>query len=242
MVGDTTGADAAMAHSANRAAALDFPQGPWSAAYGAWLGSWMLAERGAFDRAAADVAQMIESSAEHGFDSWTMIGMTHQAAIETMRSLHDRDAGAQVWMQHATTLGEMVALWKSLELLLFLPFYLTVQGAAFAAAGEVDAAATAYQEAVELGERTGMRFYIAETMRRSAQLDRDADQTVGQLWKALALARAQSARPFELRIAADLVEIGGADAVPALEAAVAAMAPGTRSVDLDAARTRIAHS
>jgi hypothetical protein len=87
-----------------------------------------------------------------------------------------------------------------------------------------------------------MRFYMAETLRRSAHLDRDPDQAAGQLWKALALARAQGARPFELRIAADLVDIGGGDAVPALEAVVAAMAPGAHSVDLDAARTRIAHS
>ena len=242
MMGDTTGADAAMTHSATRAMALDFPQGPWSAAYGVWLRSWMLAERGAFDRAVSQVASMIESSAKHGFDSWTMIGMTQLAAIETMRSLRDPDAGPAVWVEHATTLGEMVALWKSLELLLFLPFYLTVQGAALAAAGDVDAASTAYQEALELGERTGMRFYMAETMRRSANLHRDRDQTDGELWKALSLARAQCARPFELRIAADLVERNGADAVPELEAAVAGMAPDARSVDLDAARTRIANS
>ena len=33
------------------AAALDFPQGPWSAAYATWLGSWMWIEAGRLDRA-----------------------------------------------------------------------------------------------------------------------------------------------------------------------------------------------
>ena len=49
MVGDTAGADAAMEQSVATAARLDFPQGPWSHAYGTWLQSWMLADRGDFD-------------------------------------------------------------------------------------------------------------------------------------------------------------------------------------------------
>ena len=88
MCGDTAGADAAMARSAATAAPLDFPQGPWSTAYGTWLRSWMLAERGEFDRAAAGATDLLELSARHGFDSWSMVAATQQAAVDIAPRSH----------------------------------------------------------------------------------------------------------------------------------------------------------
>jgi class 3 adenylate cyclase/tetratricopeptide (TPR) repeat protein len=242
MCGDTAGADAAMAHSAATAAPLDFPQGPWSTAYGTWLRSWMLAERGEFDRAAADATDLLELSVRHGFDSWSMIATTQQAAVAIARAVarpHPTGGGAG---EHAAVLGGLVAMWQALELLVLLPYYLTVTGAGLAAAGDVDGAQGCYDEALALGDRTGMRFYEAETRRCVAHLATDPAEVAARLLPALELARAQSARPFELRIALDRHDLLGPSAHDELAAAAAGFAPESSSRDLDVARTRLAKS
>ena len=87
-----------------------------------------------------------------------------------------------------------------------------------------------------------MRFYDAETRRaaRAARARRRRRRRTG-CEAALALARDQGARPFELRIALDLDELdAAAEAATALEAAVAGFRPDAELADLDAARARLA--
>jgi class 3 adenylate cyclase len=240
MGGDSAGADAEMARGVAITEALDFPQGPWSRAYGAWLRSWTLTERGEFDQAASAVAELLELGARHGFDSWTMIAMTQQAAIDVTRSVHLPAHSRSARPEHAATLATMVTMWQAVELFVFLPYYLTMTGAALAAADDEEGARSRYEEALALGDRTGMRFYAAETTRRLAHLADDASCRDAQLRSAFDLARAQGARPFELRIALDLHELHGVAARPILEAAVGRFAPRSSSADLDAARARLA--
>ena len=51
MAGEVRAAERSLARAGAIAGSIDFPQGPWSAAYASWLGSWMWIEAGRLDRA-----------------------------------------------------------------------------------------------------------------------------------------------------------------------------------------------
>jgi hypothetical protein len=113
-------------------------------------------------------------------------------------------------------------------------------GAALAAAGDREGARSRYEEALGLGDRTGMLFYAAEATRRLALLADDASQMDARLRSALEIARTQGARPFELRVALDLHDLNGSAATPLLEAALRDFSPEASSPEIDSARARVA--
>jgi class 3 adenylate cyclase len=239
MNADVARAEESLARAQALAASLDFPQGPWSAAYAAWLGSWMWIEAGRLDLAEAAVADLSASSVRHGFDAWELIADTQTAVLEAVVALRSGTADAAELAGHADAVSGHVEVWQMLELRIFLPFYLTTTGALMAAAGDSDGAWQRYEESLQLAAQTGMRFYDAETMRRLAHLAPDRDAVVAALRGAVDLARAQAARPFELRIALDLHDLLGAEACPLLERAIDAFDGSDATSELDDARARM---
>lgn len=239
MAADAAGAGDALARAHTRAASLDFPQGPWSAAYADWLGSWMWIEAGRSDLAGAAVAGLSESSVRHGFDAWELIADTQSAVLEAIGALRSGTAEAADLAAHADVVNGHIEVWQMLELRIFLPFYLTTAGALLAAAGDSDAAWQRYEESLQLAAQTGMRFYDAETLRRRAHLAPDRDAVVADLHGALDVARLQAARPFELRIALDLHDLLGPEACPLLQQAIAAFDAGDATGELAEARARM---
>jgi hypothetical protein len=233
------GADESLARARAAAASLDFPQGPWSANYANWLASWMWIEAGRLDLADEALDDLRSSSARHGFDNWELVGATQTAAFEAIRALRSGTSDAAALSEHANAVSAFIEFWQALELRIFLPFHLTTTGALLAAAGDVDGARQRYEESLQLAAETGMRFYDAETTRRLAHLAPDRDAVVAELRTALDLARAQSARPFELRIALDLHDLLGKDARSLLERAIHAFAEGAAITELEAARARV---
>jgi tetratricopeptide (TPR) repeat protein len=186
---------------------LEFPQGPWSAAYAQWLASWMWIEAGQIGRAEDLVTSILTSSAQHGFDNWEMIAATHMAALEGARLLQAESDEARALTDRGEAIASMIQLWEALGLRVFLTFYMTTGGALFAAAGDRDQARQLFEDALALAEQTGMHFYDAETNRRIAQLESEPDAQIAGLRKALDIARSQGARPFELRISRELDEL-----------------------------------
>jgi hypothetical protein len=239
MVGDVTGAQESLVRAQALAASLDFPQGPWSAAYTAWLGSWMWIEAGRLDLAEAAIAELSASSVRHGFDAWELIADTQSAVLDAVAALRSGGTDAAELAGHADAVGGHVEVWQMLELRIFLPFYLTTTGALLAAAGDADGAWQRYEESLQLAAQTGMRFYDAETTRRLAHLAPDRDAVIAGLRSALELARAQAARPFELRTALDLHDLLGAEACPLLERAIDAFDGRDATSELDDARARV---
>ncbi len=227
MAGDVAGAEASLARAQALAAQLEFPQGPWSAAYANWLGSWVWIEAGCLDRAEHAIDDLRSAGARHGFDNWQLIGATQTAACEGIAALRAGTADAAAMAERASSLQGIVDFWQALELRVFLPFYLTTIGALLAASGDREAAAQRYEESLQLAEDTGMRFYDAETARRMAHLAPERESQIAALQAALELARSQAARPFELRIALDLHELVGEDARPSLERAMGAFGEGS---------------
>jgi class 3 adenylate cyclase/tetratricopeptide (TPR) repeat protein len=206
MVGDLEGAQEWFERSMARCDRLEFPQGPWSAAYAEWLASWMWIEAGQLDRADELVARINSSSARHGFDNWELIGATHMVALEGARLLNSASGDTGALADRGEAVASMIQLWEALELRVFLSFYMTTAGALLAAAGDRDQARQLFDDSLALAEQTGMHFYDAETNRRIAQLESEPAAQIAGLRKALEIARSQGARPFELRISHELDE------------------------------------
>jgi class 3 adenylate cyclase len=239
MAADPARAEQSLGHACTVAASLEFPQGPWSVAYARWLGSWMSIEAGRFDRAGVAIAQLRDASARHGFDSWELIASTQAAVLDGIRALRSEPWDAAALCAHADAVSAHVELWQMLDLRVFLPFYLTTIGALLAASGDAGAARQRYEESLALAAETGMRFYDAETTRRLAHLAIDRADELATLHAALDLARAQAARPFELRIALDLHARCGEAARPLLERAMFAFDGGAATTELEDARARV---
>jgi class 3 adenylate cyclase/tetratricopeptide (TPR) repeat protein len=239
MTADLAGADTSLARAHEITGTLDFPQGPWSADYAHWLGSWMWIESGRFDKADAALAELRSSSETHGFANWQLIGAAQSTALESLAALRSGDTDAAALAGQAAALAGFISFWEALELRVFLPFYVTTCGALLAACGDLEGARARYEESRQLAADTGQRFYDAETARRTADLAPEPELVTAALQEALEIARAQGARPFELRIALDLHERTGEAASEQLKKAIDAFSPDAVTIDLERARARL---
>jgi tetratricopeptide (TPR) repeat protein len=237
VTGDPAGAEEQFRRAEVQANALEFPAGPFSLAYSMAYEVWVCIEQCRLDDALAVVQRLIELSTERGLDSWLMVAFAEQATINALAALEDPSAGSELLAVHASIIDGINDAWRAADTLAFLPFYLTVAGKLAAAAGDQERARERLGEALELSSRTGLAFYDAETLRVQALLAEDPAAVDAELDRALALAREQGARAFELRIALDRFGRGGGGGRTDLEAAVATFAPKTSYRELDEART-----
>ncbi|HJR90038.1 MAG TPA: adenylate/guanylate cyclase domain-containing protein [Aeromicrobium sp.] len=238
MVGDTRGADEHGQRAMALCDDLQFPQGPWSAAYARWLLAWMYMERGDYERSFALLSELSALGEQHGYDSWSLVATTQHTATKAARLLA-LSAGAST-RHDRSLLGSMMAVWEGAELRIGLPAYVTMLGRLDAAAGDTEAACGHFDHSLELASTTQMHFYDAETLRCRAHLAHQADEVVRKLEEALAVARQQGARPFELRIAIDLHDIRGEAAIDELRRAVENFPQDASYAELDDARARLA--
>ena len=238
MVGDIAGADEHGRRAIEQSEGLPFPQGPWSAAYTRWWLGWMFMERGDHEHSFALLRETSAIGERHGYDSWSLIAMTQEAA--TAASLDLSSASGDSIASREETLSSFVAAWQMVELRTGLTMYLTMLGRLAAKGGDRGAASDRYEESLELARTTGMTFYDAETLRCRAHLADQSDEVVRRLDEALGVARKQGARPFELRIALDLHHIRGEAAEADLRAAVDGFRADASYPELDQARARLA--
>jgi hypothetical protein len=236
MVGDTVGADEHRAQAVALADTLEFPQGPWSAAYTRWFAAWMDMERGDFEGSFATLGEITAIAERHGYDNWSLVGLTQHAATTGARDVAVPDAQLDPGI---AVLSALVGAWLMVDLRNSLTIYQTVLGHMTAAGGDSTGARDRYEESLELARSTGMHFYDSETLRLRAQLADDDAQVAERLHEALELARSQGARPFELRIALDLHDRGCPDAVDVLKAAVDGFRPDADYPELAEARRRL---
>jgi class 3 adenylate cyclase/tetratricopeptide (TPR) repeat protein len=239
MRGDVRGADEQFDAGQHRCDTIDFPRGPFTAAEVQSYAAWTLIERGDLDRAATAVAAVTEIAEGHGFDFWSLVAATEQAAIAGLRALDAEARDAAALSAHAQALEGLCGMWKLLDVALFLPAFMATAGRLRAAAGDTDGAAARYDETLQFARSTGIRFYEAEVLRLRAQL-LPSDEVPAALRAALDLARSQGAAPFELRIARDLVARGDADGLTLVAEAAARFAPDAHYPELEDARTSVA--
>jgi predicted ATPase len=92
---------------------------------------------------------------------------------------------------------------------MWMPYGFALLARAFEIAGQVDEAVTQLDEALEIVERTGVRWLAAELYRHKGQLlRRGHTEAAEELYrKALSIAREQEAKLWELRAAASLARL-----------------------------------
>lgn len=234
--GDLFGAEAEFDAGRDWAAALAFPQGPFSHAYSQCYDVWMRIEAGQLDRAAALVADMAILADKHGFDSFSFIAGTEHAATAAMKAMAGDHVEPDELAPHIATMTMLVDTWRVLGSKLFVNFYDGVLARLLIAVGRLDEARDRIAAALELAEETGAFFYQAELIRLRARTA-DHDGRVADLASAGQIARRQRALIFELRVAIDDFELRGEDARQVLTDAVDRMPPDGGWPDLDRART-----
>ena len=239
MRGDVQGADAQIEAALGRCRAIEFPQGPFNAAFAHYFASWMRIERGDLIGAAAAVDAVAEIGGSHGFDLYALAAATQQAAIDACSALDDHGVGSDALARQAQVVEGLVDTWRLLDLALLLPFMITTAGRLRAASRDEEAAVARYDEALRFSDTTGMHWYDAEVLRLRSPLLPGEEATSG-LRAALDLARGQGAVPFELRIARDLLARHHPAGHALLEAATGRFAPGTHYAELDDARAAVA--
>jgi class 3 adenylate cyclase len=238
--GDFAGADHQLDEAARGAAALPFPQGPFSTSYLLSFMGWMRLEAGDYDEADAVVARLTALAEQHGFDSWTLVAVTENTTAQALRA---RDADAPdpgALAGHAAMMEGFIAAWSQFDLKLMLPFYWTSLGTVVAAMGDTDAARSHYASSLALAESTGMHFYDAETRRRASRLATDPGDARDGLLDAIATARTQGAHLFELRAALDLYRLDPDAFETDLDAATGRFGRDIACRDVVAARAALA--
>ena len=91
-----------------------------------------------------------------------------------------------------------------------MPHFTDLLAKACEIAGQIEGAATLVDEALQIIERTGERWFAAELYRHKGQLmlRQGYAQAAGELYRgALSIAREQEARLWELRAAASLARL-----------------------------------
>ena len=210
--GDLAGADEQFSKARGRAAALPFPQGPFSHAYSQCYEVWARIEAGQLDRVTTIVAELATHAEQHGFDSFIFIAATELAAVTSMLSMARENVEPAELQTHIATMTMLVDAWRAAESKLFVTFYDGVLARLLIAAGQLDQARERIAIALDLAEETGALFYHSELLRLRAHTTEDAASRAADLAVANQVARRQRAYIFELRTAIDDFELRGDDA------------------------------
>jgi len=151
----------------------------------------------------ASARAMIEASERHGFPHYlTLAHILHGWAV----------AEQNPHGEGIVELSEALAPFRASGGLVRLPYYLSLLGEAHARAGAPSQALEAFDEALDVVERTGERRWEAEINRlKAVQLlthaPNDTESAQRILQHALDVARGQKAKSLELRAATSLARI-----------------------------------
>ncbi|KUH99808.1 adenylate/guanylate cyclase domain-containing protein [Mycobacterium sp. IS-3022] len=240
VMGDFAGAQAEFDRTTRRVEHLGFPQGPYSAAYARSYEAWMHIEAGELDRAAAIVATLAADAQRYGFDAWALIAATQQCTVDGLRALTSEHVEAAALETHIGTMTMLVEAWRAAEVRMFLTFYDSIVARLLFAAGRTDEARARLNAALQLAAETDVHFYDAELCRLRAHTEADTDSRDRCLQDALALARTQGAAIFELRSAADILQLRGDSARGVLAEAVGRFPPDSTWPELARAQALLA--
>jgi predicted ATPase len=100
-----------------------------------------------------------------------------------------------------TQLREGIASWNATGSVVLQPYFLALLADAYASNGEPAQALTTLDEALTLTERTDERYFEAELYRLKGEVQNDPAAAEACFDRAIAVARRQAAKSFELRAA-----------------------------------------
>ncbi len=228
------------AHSAGeraiaRAAALGFPQGPFSMAFTKSFLCWIAALEGHHHTAARLAADVRDIGHQHGFAVWEITGETY-LALAQYRINGRADA--------ADTVERNIPFWGLYGGRNFISYVLTAEADIRAAMGQHTQALAGFAAAGQHVQETGLYFYEAERLRLLARvLSSTGQEPLATLHQAWELAHRQGALVFELRAALDLARFTtDQDWTERLSVTVARFPPGAEYPELDKARMLLAQA
>jgi tetratricopeptide (TPR) repeat protein len=143
----------------------------------------------------------LQAALEQGFATW--IGPS-EAIVGAQRVQHGEIEAGLEQISHG--IGD----YTGTRALAYQPFWIALRAEGLAAAGRLDDARAALDDAIGIALRHGERFYLAELLRFKGELlarqgrAGDAERCLDE---ALGVARSQRARLFELRTAATLCRV-----------------------------------
>jgi class 3 adenylate cyclase len=207
--GDLAGAEAELKRTEHRCESIGFPQGVFSFAYARQMEVLIRIEAGQLDRALEVATALSTNGAQHGFDSWAMVGAAQQETVAALAALNGNPLDTVQLQRHIATLTSYVDAWRALAVRSLITFYDAVLARLLIAAGRLDQARDRIQIALQLADETGMHFYDAELLRIRAHSTDDPGARRADISDAIELARSQGALVFELRSALEYFALEG---------------------------------
>ena len=147
------------------------------------------------------VNQLVLVATEQGFPAWGAQGPIYRGWLKVQNS--DVVEGISLLRSGSTA-------YRATGAELFAPYHIALLARAYEIAGEFDEAATLFDDALQLGERTGERWFAAELNRHKGQLllrQGRSEVAEEQYRKALSIAGEQEAKLWELRAAVSLTRL-----------------------------------
>jgi class 3 adenylate cyclase len=232
LAADAAGAEQAFRQAEERSHNLDFPHGPFCRAYVLLMRSLVYQLAANIDQTDAAVHEMDVIATRHSFALFTICARLHRA---WRAAYNDPASGSQ-------SLERAFAEFRLLGMDLWNPWGFTMLADALLRTGDSEGALRWADEAQVEAERTGARFWSAETMRvrglaRLAHGDKGGMQDLEQ---AALIAMRQGALLFELRAHLDLLRFGARDRWKALRDLVAALSSSESVPEVHVARQLLA--
>jgi class 3 adenylate cyclase/tetratricopeptide (TPR) repeat protein len=181
--------------SLQRSEGLGARKGPFTRAFVHSYAAWHCQVMGDSTRAAVHANRALEISFEHGYASWLGAGTLHLAIAN---SHLENPAEAIPLLEFA------IGAWREAGAETFRSYFLAGLADAQRRAGDPAAALASVAEGIDHIERFGEHFHEVELRRLRGELliaGGDDERGRVELWRALAVARRQQARSFELRSA-----------------------------------------
>jgi hypothetical protein len=177
---------------------------PFTQCYVLSFASWLDTLRGADADSAAKAERLVALAAEHGFPSWLAVGglvLGRRLALagQPNEGLNQIAGGIPVWR---ATAGELVCC-----------YYLGAMAQTCVDVRQPGPGLKAIREALSISKRTGAPFYDSELHRLNAELlvlldAGNRDTACAELRLAIQIAKDQSAKGLEARIAVSLQALG----------------------------------
>jgi tetratricopeptide (TPR) repeat protein len=188
VMGDEAGAVAEFRSARKRADKLEFPIGPFSAAYARTYEATY--ERLAHnpERAMALATEVIELGERHGFNEWRLVGALNQAAAHSTAGRHE---------ETCNQLAPALDLFRALGAETGVSIFLNDLADAHLQCGRIDEALAAVTEALRLAIERGHAIRLAESHRLHAEIiaarTPDHPQIALEIDRAMAVAAEQRA-------------------------------------------------
>jgi class 3 adenylate cyclase/predicted ATPase len=171
--------------------------------YSLYFASYALIHCGEYTEVNARLDELIPMATEKNAAQWRGGGMMHRGAIQALTG-NASDAIAMI--------PSGIAAWQSSGSVVFVPWYVAHMARALVELGRFDEARRHMAEALAAIEKTGERWFESDICRIAGEIElvapeRDISKAETHFERALAVAREQQAKSWELRAAMSLARL-----------------------------------